>query len=553
MRTRFFKCVRAAGGVSLLAGGLGTIGVLGVGLATSGVASAAGPVITGTYVCAAPVLGKVKLKTTIQDLNTIPANLHNGTTYVAKPQVKLTVSASLIKAGHSADATLTSLTISAVTLHITKVGFSGPTKIGANNLPVAAPINTTTEHTGFSATLTFNTTTFTVDQTSGTSKLIPGNTTAVVLVPLTCYTPGHVLTFNKFTTGGTLKTTFTPTSLPHPNPVVSGSNTNAPMDSTTAERGGPLVLHPTAGALPAGGQVGVHYGAAHNFWSSTGGFGTNVWSISGATVVGGKVDGLTFAGSATNASLSGTPTSAGTFTFTVTVTTSHPQSAKLQYTLHIAAAALTPTVLQTFNVKVKPGNLTLSCVAPVTHEPGTACATISFATVTLNGSLQTVTDPMRTVYVLTARGSPTDSWELNAVMVPSAAGVLADSYCGTITPPNAFCNVTTTKPTTLSTPHKMADTTIKPRYLGLHGYTCTTNTTNYTTANPNPTTTAGRTPATTANKHGLGTSLTLCTTATGLSGGTFTVTGGTYTLEVPPNIYAGTYDGAVQYTLVAFT
>jgi hypothetical protein len=124
-------------------------------------------------------------------------------------------------------------------------------------------------------------------------------------------------------------------------------------------------------------------------------------------------------------------------------------------------------------------------------------------------------------------------------------------YCDTV---QGFCNVTTTTPAKLARIHTYQNTTILPNYLGLHGYTCLPQRTHlspYYNVNPTPTTTPGRTPETTAHGYGLSTTMTLCTAAAGVSGGEFIVKTGIYTLIVPPNIYAGTYYGTVQYTLVA--
>ena len=158
---------------------------------------------------------------------------------------------------------------------------------------------------------------------------------------------------------------------------------------------------------------------------------------------------------------------------------------------------------------------------------------------------------MNTLYISTARGGPTDDWTLNAVMVPTKQSLTGNKYCDTV---QGFCNVTTTNPARLATFHKYQNTTILPNYLYLHGYACkswTNRLSPYYNVNPNPTTTPGRTYTSTAHGYGLSNTMTLCTAAAGLSGGAFTVSGGTYTLVVPPTIYAGTYYGTVQYTLVA--
>jgi hypothetical protein len=47
--------------------------------------------------------------------------------------------------------------------------------------------------------------------------------------------------------------------------------------------------------------------------------------------------------------------------------------------------------------------------------------------------------------------------------------------------------------------------------------------------------------------------MTLCTAPAGASGGLFLVGGGTFSLTIPPTVYAGTYYGTVQYTVVGHT
>ena len=71
------KITKGAVAMPLLVGGIGLIGGLGVALSTSGVASAPGPTISGTYSCATP-LGTKKIPATIQDLNTARATLPQG-------------------------------------------------------------------------------------------------------------------------------------------------------------------------------------------------------------------------------------------------------------------------------------------------------------------------------------------------------------------------------------------------------------------------------------------------------------------------------------------
>ena len=213
--------LKAAMVAALLAGGVGAVGGLWGVLTTSGAASAAGPLVGGTYSCATP-LGTKKITATIQDLNTAPATLPQGTVYLAHPQVVITIPSSLIKIAHEATSSLVALTVSKATLDVTATGFQGLTTIAANNTPLSVPINTTTLAHGASVVVKYSSTPFTVTATPGDiATLIPGDITLDVLVPLTCVPPSETITYTTPTTfDGRFK--------------VSGSDTISPIDTLTA-------------------------------------------------------------------------------------------------------------------------------------------------------------------------------------------------------------------------------------------------------------------------------------------------------------------------------
>jgi hypothetical protein len=525
MRTRILKLARGGASVALLATGLGAVGALGVGLATSGVAGA----VTATYACHTPV-GTLTVPTAVVDTNVAPASLYTNTSYAMKPKVTFTVPGTLIALYHTAQPTSTHFTVTKMQLHLKLTGFTATTLLAltANNTPVRVTVNTTTLAHGTSITFTYPTTSITMKKASGTATVKPGRLTTTILVSFGCGAPGQ---------------TYTATAK-----YYVGTTSAAAVDTIASSGFKPLALTPAAGALP-GGTATLLYTHGANYWTASGGHGGNVFSETGT------LDGLTFSSSGNHASLTGTPTAAGTFGFTVSVNTATSTGPVTQhYTITVAAAPATPKVVQPFKLTVTPGSLTLTCTS-VTGGPKAAnavenqttaknCTLITLGHVTLNETNQLVTTTGHPLIISTARGEPTDSWALYAVMVPSSTTLTGNPACGTV---QGFCNVTTTGPTTLA--HHFANTSILPNYLTVGGYTCKPNqtaTTPYFNTNPTPTTSAGQHVGTPA---GLSVQYELCTAAAGSSGGEFFVKTLGYSLVVPPNVYAGTYYGTVQYTL----
>ena len=204
----------------LLVGSIGLFGGLGLALGTGSAASAAGPTVKGTYTCATPV-GPKKVPTAIQDVNSAPATLPQGTIYVAQPQAVLTIPGALIKLAK--DATLTSVQVTKVTLNVTATGFAGPTKIPSTNTPFTVPVNTTTVKNGAVETIKYQPSPYTMTATAGgTATLIPANITLNVLkLTVPCFAPSQTVTLT------------TPTTLGGPYKV-SGSNTQGHFDSVTS-------------------------------------------------------------------------------------------------------------------------------------------------------------------------------------------------------------------------------------------------------------------------------------------------------------------------------
>ncbi|MGH9091333.1 MAG: Kelch repeat-containing protein [Acidimicrobiales bacterium] len=193
-----------------------------------------------------------------------------------------------------------------------------------------------------------------------------------------------------------------------------------------------------------------------------------------------------------------------------------------------------------------PGYLTVTCGTAPVATPGstTTCSSITLGQVDLSGTNQVRTASMHPLYVSTTRGHPTDDWALYAEMVPSSKALTGNVWCQSL---QGFCNATTTNATTFQ--HHLINTSILPSGLTLEGYTCSTDNpaTSQYASNPEPTTHPG---LAVGNPIGLSQPLLLCTAAAGSSGGDVAVETGTYSLVVPPNVYAGTYYGTVQYTLV---
>lgn len=228
--------------------------------------------------------------------------------------------------------------------------------------------------------------------------------------------------------------------------------------------------------------------------------------------------------------------------------------ATTEKTLPLTIAPGPPETIQPNKLTVTPGTLTLTC----TSRPGgpyasgdvtkqttaKACTKITLGKVKLNEKRQIVTTKGDPLIISTARGSATNSWALYAVMIPSSNTLTDDPFCAGV---QGFCNVTTTTSTT-EIHHHLQNTSITPNYLGVSGQKCAPNsvpTTTYFNDNPTPTATAGVAPG----AIGLSVQTKLCSTKVGSAGGQFFVTTLGYTLVVPPNVYAGTYYGTVQYTL----
>jgi hypothetical protein len=551
MRTRMFRFARGGASIALLATGLGAVGALGIGLATSGVASATGTPVSGTYVCTVGLPAKITLAASVVTKGTAPATLHIGDSFTVQPKDTFKVTSGLLYLAGSN--TEFSLHIAGSHLAMSATGgtiAASDVQTGAVTYALPAPWNTQSYYRN-----TVHTTPTPTHPTKGTLKTattLPTGKPPAATITLTFSKTPLVMTaptgVTAVVTTGNLTTTIIVPVKCHPHsyatPVSFGSITKIKSSGFA-----PLAFTTPAGALPAG-QATRLYTHGATYWTSSGGHGGNVWSETGS------VDGLVFAGSGDHASLTGTPTAAGTFPFTVTVETgTHVTTLTHHYTLAIAAAPSTPTTIQPFKLTVTPGTLTLTCatatgptkpnVAQDVTSQATAkpCTLITLGNIKLNEKRHIVPSVGHNLIISTARGGAHDSWALYAVMIPTSTLLTGNPVCNFV---QGFCNKTTTTPTTF--PSHIINTTITPNYLGVTSK-CETNHTNplttYYNDNPTPTATAGVAPG----AVGLSIQTKLCSAATGFSGGQFFVTTLDYTLIVPPNVYAGTYYGTVLYTL----
>lgn len=174
-----------------------------------------------TYSCITPLNGGVRvISTIINDQNTAPASVSEGTSYVAKPKVTVFVPAFFIRSVSQVTSGVRTVEVSEATLTIVAKNFTPATQVDApTNLPIEIPKNTTTEAHGAVITVTYAPTRWTASAASGKATLTPGNLALRIRgINLPCYPPGIVLT--PHTTTPTLTT-------------VSGTSTEVPIDTLT--------------------------------------------------------------------------------------------------------------------------------------------------------------------------------------------------------------------------------------------------------------------------------------------------------------------------------
>jgi hypothetical protein len=171
--------------------------------------------------------------------------------------------------------------------------------------------------------------------------------------------------------------------------------------------------------------------------------------------------------------------------------------------------------------------LQLSCAAPPAIS--TSCGTIDMPAVSLQGQWQNAAAPANTLYVTDDRGDATVGWSLSAYLEPSSDN--PNSWCGGW---SGFCNATAGSDSANPNAKIPAD------YLSLTNVGCSPTAGN---TNPAPLDGSGGNFPT-----GLG-AVSLCTAPAGSSAGSFKVDA-TFSLQVPPWIYAGQYEATVVFLVM---
>ena len=189
----------------------------------------------------------------------------------------------------------------------------------------------------------------------------------------------------------------------------------------------------------------------------------------------------------------------------------------------------TPPVTEPLSQLVNAGQLVLSCGPPGPTGPVLTCAEFQFPSITLDGSPHTSTGNGSTLFVADNRGDPTVGWTLQASMVatPIGAGSNTNPSCSGVI---AFCNANVGT-------HALdasGNGQISKSNLSIGNIACPAH-----TGNPNPAATAGAGGSFASTQQ-------ICSATAGQSGGSFDVTK-TYSLTIPPSVFAGTYWGTVEF------
>ncbi len=225
---------------------------------------------------------------------------------------------------------------------------------------------------------------------------------------------------------------------------------------------------------------------------------------------------------------SGSTTGSVTFQFTATNPggTSSPAST-------ITVSIGTAPVQEPLTQNVIGGALVLSCSAPgAVVYPLLTCPEFQFPNVTLDGVAHTVSGAGNTLYVSDNRGNPAVGWTLTASVVatPIGVGSNTNASCTGIV---AFCNADVGTHALDASGNGQID----KGNLSIAAISCTPH-----AGNLNP----AATPA--PGSQSFTGTVGICGATAGSSGGTFDVNK-TYSLVVPPSVYAGNYWGTVEYVV----
>ncbi|MFZ0250357.1 MAG: IPT/TIG domain-containing protein [Acidimicrobiales bacterium] len=171
--------------------------------------------------------------------------------------------------------------------------------------------------------------------------------------------------------------------------------------------------------------------------------------------------------------------------------------------------------------------LQISCAAPPAIT--SSCNSIDLPSVNLQGEWQNASAPANSLYVTDDRGDATVGWSLSAYVEPSTNN--PNSWCDTY---SGFCNAT------VGSDSANPNAKIPADYLSLTDVGCAPAAGN---ANPSPLSgSGGNFPV------GQG-AVALCTAAAGSSAGSFKVDA-TFSLQVPPWVYAGQYEATVVFLVM---
>lgn len=171
--------------------------------------------------------------------------------------------------------------------------------------------------------------------------------------------------------------------------------------------------------------------------------------------------------------------------------------------------------------------LQISCAAP--PAVSSSCNSIDLPSVNLQGEWQNASAPANSLYVTDDRGDATVGWSLSAYVEPSTTN--PNSWCDTF---SGFCNAT------VGSDSASPNAKIPADYLSLNNVGCAP-----AAGNASPAPLAGS-----GGNFPLGQgAVALCTAAAGSSAGSFKVDA-TFSLQVPPWVYAGQYEATVVFLVM---
>jgi hypothetical protein len=170
--------------------------------------------------------------------------------------------------------------------------------------------------------------------------------------------------------------------------------------------------------------------------------------------------------------------------------------------------------------------LEISCTAPPYSTTTVECPGINLPAVSLNGNWQSAQASGNTMYITDNRGDASAGWSVSAYLMPTPTN--PNPWCAGVA---SFCDATA------GSDSAYPDAKIPSSYLSIGNVSCTP-----AAGNPSPDPQSG-TGGTFPDGSG---AVSLCTAQAGQSSGTFKL-GETYSLAIPPWVYAGQYQATVEY------